>query len=76
MEKLKLIYSCYRCGLRDSHVMIEQRMDDEDVIDWMLNVHQMILEHHRVVSTGCRCKEFSDIKIPDGALKNVGRRAA
>lgn len=59
-------YSCAGCGLKDRHVQVRARADDEDVVAWTREMGATIGRDHAIVSPACSSQVCSEVKVPIG----------
>ncbi len=63
--KIKVLYSCHKCGIKDRPVLIPERRFDEPITKWVGDfVPKCLYLDHLIVSPGCRIDSFSEVKIP------------
>jgi hypothetical protein len=58
-------YSCKLCGIIKRNVIIPERLENQDIKDYLENVVMISLaEDHQHVSPNCRPTHFQDLMIP------------
>ena len=64
MQTIKVKFTCGKCGIKDKEVEMEERREDEDVIQFVERVGRILSTAHNVMSPFCRITELTEIKIP------------
>ena len=64
MQKLTVKYSCTLCGLHRVTCGVEQRVDGQDIVEWMESLGEALSRDHDKRSPGCHPKSLSEVMIP------------
>jgi hypothetical protein len=73
-KTITVLMNCESCGLVNAKVFVPERLDGQDVTDWMSKVCVPANgEAHQMLSPTCHPKTITDIRIPlDKAGKGIG----
>ena len=70
--KIKIKYSCLRCGLKDVELAVPSR-GNEDVVAWMQNaVGSNIKNDHTMRSPECPAESAQEVMIPMTGTNKIG----
>ena len=70
---ITVMYSCFKCGLKDREVIVRERAIDEDIVVWVNHAACVAAVDHDAMSPHCHITEFSEFKIPiPKSVKRVG----
>lgn len=71
---MKVLYTCSLCMLTDVPVEVTERLDGQDVVQWIEGVVTVALAaDHLRRSPHCKPKTLTEVKIPLGDNLPVGQ---
>ena len=62
--KIRVLYSCDKCGLTDRPVYVVEREPGESISQWMQTLGMALSRNHDSISPGCRTSTLAQVKIP------------
>ena len=71
--KIKVRYTCGKCGIKRMPVEVDERDDGQDVIAWMATMTTELIADHERRSPGCRPLIFDEVMIPSDEQTPVGK---
>ncbi len=70
---ITVMYSCKACGLKDRKVIVPERGENQDVVDYMNGtVTECIMDDHARKSPGCNPESLQDLMVPFSETKGIG----